>query len=364
MKKDYRLKSESVDFSNPIFKNNSRLHQTVFPKQFKDDMLYSKLYRDINRKNNSRISKNHLPNLSNSNNNIPLNTENSPLISTHKTFIPENVDSVLKTAHNFVNKSPFKNRLNVDVNKIIKEDEKERNVLITPCKNYESTNNKDKFSKERINDLHKLENINKKKEKIVRKTQNQFYCPFCEHCNKFEDPFFDNYIFSINEAKNFLSKSVEYIVNSGIITKENLDFFESSSSNIMQENAPKEKKISQNDASLISKNQTKEIETFINAIPKSIVNSRSTYTILSHFLNALIEDKLSLDYIASPDIMNKLNDSLISVGYSFIEVNNTLEFDKELETLFDERTMKMIKKLFESLKIINYRKTHKNGDSA
>ena len=62
--------------------------------------------------------------------------------------------------------------------------------------------------------------------------------------------------------------------------------------------------------------------------------------------------------------MNKLNDSLISVGYSFIEVNNTLEFDKELETLFDERTMKMIKKLFESLKIINYRKTHKYGDSA
>ena len=112
------------------------------------------------------------------------------------------------------------------------------------------------------------------------------------------------------------------------------------------------------EASIISKQQTKEIDSFINSIPKSNINNRSTYLILAHFLNALIEDKLSLEYIASPGILKKFNDSLISVGYSFAEVNNTLEFDKELEALFDENTMKMIKKLFQSENIFTYRKAY------
>jgi hypothetical protein len=86
-----------------------------------------------------------------------------------------------------------------------------------------------------------------------------------------------------------------------------------------------------------------------------------TYKVVSHFLNALIEDQLSLENVLTPELMEKIKDSIISRGlaYDKHENENKVYFDKELEQLFDEKTKKIIEKLFESKMTFHKRKIFK-----
>jgi len=69
---------------------------------------------------------------------------------------------------------------------------------------------------------------------------------------------------------------------------------------------------------------------------------------VTHFLDALVDDKISFDSIAGTEIFEKLKDSFISQGYAFKENDAEIEFDKELELLFDDNTKERLRKLFKS----------------
>lgn len=75
-----------------------------------------------------------------------------------------------------------------------------------------------------------------------------------------------------------------------------------------------------------------------------------TYKVVSHFLNALIDDELSLERVVAPEVMERIKDSLISKGmaYEKNDHEHKVFFDKELEQLFDDKTKLIIEKLFES----------------
>lgn len=162
---------------------------------------------------------------------------------------------------------------------------------------------------------------------------------------------------SLNESKNILNKLVEYIVNSGLLSKGNFDFFDSYQNynqdqidnKIIQPNSNRSKE----DSLVVSKKQVKEIETILNNIPKTISNNRLTYQIITFFLNSLVEEKVNINYIANEEILEKLKFSMIAKGQAFGEVNNILSYDKELQENFDEKSIQMIKLLFKSNVCIN-----------
>jgi hypothetical protein len=195
-----------------------------------------------------------------------------------------------------------------------------------------------------------------------RRTLNQFYCPFCEHCNKISDETLDSYMLSLNETKNILNKLVEFIVNSGLLSKGNFDFFDSYQNYNQDQNdnriiqQPNSSR-SRDDTLAASKKQVKDIESILNNIPKTISNNRLTYQIISFFLNSLVEEKVNINFIADDEILDKLKFSLIAKGLAFGESNNILLFDKELQDNFDEKSIQIIKNLFKSefpLKLENY----------
>ena len=74
--------------------------------------------------------------------------------------------------------------------------------------------------------------------------------------------------------------------------------------------------------------------------------------VVTHFLDALVNDKISLESITGPDTFNKLKVILISQGIAFEEKDGELDFDKELDLMFDAGTKDKLKKLFKSKKII------------
>ena len=82
--------------------------------------------------------------------------------------------------------------------------------------------------------------------------------------------------------------------------------------------------------------------------PKNNTSNRISYQILAHFLNALLEDKVSVENIVNSEVFEKFKDSLIAKGDAFEEHNNLLEFDKELEGLFDEKTKATLERLLKS----------------
>lgn len=77
-------------------------------------------------------------------------------------------------------------------------------------------------------------------------------------------------------------------------------------------------------------------------------NDRNILKIVTHFLDALVNDKISIDSIASPETFNKLRDILIAQGISFKEKDGELDFDQELDSMFDQETKDKLKKLFKS----------------
>lgn len=89
------------------------------------------------------------------------------------------------------------------------------------------------------------------------------------------------------------------------------------------------------------------LENLLTYFPNQSSN-RDVLKIVTHFLDALINDKISIESVSSPETLEKLKDILISQGLAFKENNGVLDFDKELELMFDKETIEKLKKLFKS----------------
>jgi len=92
-----------------------------------------------------------------------------------------------------------------------------------------------------------------------------------------------------------------------------------------------------------------DLENLLLTYPK-LSTDRNVLQLVTHFLDALINDKISLDYIITPEIYDKLKENLIAQGFAFRAKDNELEFDQEIDLLFDEATREKIKKLFKCIK--------------
>jgi len=208
------------------------------------------------------------------------------------------------------------------------------------------------------NNSNTLNSINK----ALYKKSNKFFCPHCEHCNVIKDENLEKY-FNMKEAKNIVRKSLDFIVTNYQTDQSYLDFLLGNNnpglSYLNYFNADSLYQINKNNNLHINNNEyenlkslkkrTKfDIEVLLNTYPKHS-NNRTVLQLVTHFLDALINDKVSLDSIAGQETFEKLKDSLISQGIAFKENEGEIEFDKELDTIFDESTKDKLRKLFKSI---------------
>lgn len=195
---------------------------------------------------------------------------------------------------------------------------------------------------------------------------NKYFCPHCEHCNVIKDDNFEKY-FNMKEARNIVRKSLDFILtnyqtdqsyldfllgNNNTILNNYLSLF-SSHSGLQQINTNNNLHINTLEYDNIKSIKSRmkfDVDMLLNTYPKQ-TNNRTVLQLVTHFLDALINDKLSLEHIAGPEIIDKLRDSLISQGISFKEAEGEIEFDKELDLIFDESTKEKLRKLFKSIKI-------------
>jgi len=169
----------------------------------------------------------------------------------------------------------------------------------------------------------------------------------------------------MKEAKSIVRKSLEFIVTNYQTDQSYLDFLLGNNNpslnylnlvnanNLQQINTNNNLHLNSVEYENIKylKNRTKfDIEVLLNNYPKQS-NNRTVLQLVTHFLDALIHDKISLDSIAGPEILDKLKDSLISQGIAFKENEGEIEFDKELDTIFDEVTKEKLRKLFKSISL-------------
>ena len=74
-----------------------------------------------------------------------------------------------------------------------------------------------------------LKNIQKMKNthlKLFSNIKHDFYCPHCEHCNGLKDEIFEKHKIALQETKNILTKSFEYVLNSNILQGNKFEFFD------------------------------------------------------------------------------------------------------------------------------------------
>lgn len=199
--------------------------------------------------------------------------------------------------------------------------------------------------------------------RAVYNSSNKYFCPHCEHCNVIKDDNLEKY-FNMKEARNIVRKSLDFIVTNYQTDQSYLDFLLGNNNpglnnylNYMSNHNGLQQINTNNNLHLNSaeyenlkfiKHRTKfDIDILLNTFPKHTYN-RTVLQLVTHFLDALINDKVSLDKIAGPDTFEKLRDSFISQGISFKEIEGEIEFDKELDLIFDESTKEKLRKLFKS----------------
>jgi len=90
-----------------------------------------------------------------------------------------------------------------------------------------------------------------------------------------------------------------------------------------------------------------DLDRLLLTYPK-ISTDRNVLHLVTNFLDALVNDKISLHSIVTPEIFDKLKERLIAQGLAFRANEKELDFDKEIDLLFDEATREKIKKLFKS----------------
>lgn len=163
------------------------------------------------------------------------------------------------------------------------------------------------------------------------------FCPMCSHCNSMKDGELDTHINSVREAKNLLAKAAEFIIKNDYHKKTSLDFVKHSS---------------EVDKSAQGESNPVMVDNLFAAYPQQMsanaLNYRTVYQLLGNFLNALIDDKLSIEALVPPELNEKIQKSLLSKGSVFEENKSEVYFDPEVESLFDDRTREIIQALFKS----------------
>ncbi len=172
-------------------------------------------------------------------------------------------------------------------------------------------------------------NLSPKKTTVFSDSR-KFFCPFCEHCNKINDNYLDNYLCTIKETKNIINKGFDFIIHSDFLS--NTEIFKDNQNN-----------------NTSGKTHPFKFEEIMSNFPKTNVTNRLSYQVLAHFLEALVENKTCLENIASTDVIEKFKDCLISKGQAYDENSEKIEFDKELESLFDDNTKQMLENLIKSI---------------
>lgn len=232
--------------------------------------------------------------------------------------------------------------------------------------------------------------------KIFSKKNQGFYCPHCSHCNNIKDEALDSYM-AMKEAKSIINKGFDYICKNYDTDQSYLDillndnnkkeendlnnnivFNNKNKSNNNNNYKSKSKIISSNsihypmsicnlnnnmnqvNGEIENKRDNKkkdifDIESLISSYPKNL-NDRNVLQLVTHFLDALISDKICINTIVTPNIYEKLKESLLSQGIAFKENDSEIEFDKEIDMLFDKNTKEKIRNLFagELIKLISF----------
>jgi hypothetical protein len=186
-----------------------------------------------------------------------------------------------------------------------------------------------------------------------------YYCPHCTHCNKnyTMDQNLEKILTETKEAQSMIKRGVEYLIDNE--TGEGLSYYEE----IFSDHKPTDRSkllhsnISQNLSSSnhiigspSEKNNNKfKIEDFLNQYTKHM-NTRNTYFQTVYFLQALVDDKIDLEKFVGMYKLEKLNYSLLAQGKLFIhnEMKENIEFDREIDSLFDENMKESVKRLFKS----------------
>jgi len=247
-------------------------------------------------------------------------------------------------------------------------------------------NSNSKFINEFNNGRKNSDNINQKNgnkffnEKILKNKKDGFYCPHCEHCNNISDDNLDKHL-EIIKGKNIIRKLFDYIVNH--VNIENNPFLDFTShkqekdvkienknkstnnDNCKDGNSHNLKNINRLNNKLFPENLQKkesdkeenktvnkfEILDFLKTHDKkyNINEDKVVIEIVTHFLDALLEDKINIDKIVGAETLKKISESMLMQGKGFMfKDDGEIEFEKELEHIFDEETKEKISLIFNS----------------
>jgi len=66
-----------------------------------------------------------------------------------------------------------------------------------------------------------------------------------------------------------------------------------------------------------------------------------SFKIINNFFNAILEDQIPLTTLISESLYQKFQNSFM-LNKSFNETYGRIEFDKEIDTLMDEKTKNMV----------------------
>jgi len=300
---------------------------------------------------------------------------------------------------NYRKNSPLNNNINKE----------EKIVYLTQYENYSNFPN-NLLKKYNVNEQITTNTFNSINKMFEKKNQG-FYCPHCEHCNRIRDDKLEEY-FTIKDAKQVIQKGFAYICEYYENDKSFLDFLINSNSknqnnniNINFDNLYESKEKNDKNETMINNNKfiynsnipmkkyheslnkgimdkEKEnshfpkgqsnknnnmnivngelenirnnkksnkfdLENLLLTYPK-LTDDRNVLQLVVHFLDALVHDKICLDTLVTPEILERLKVSLISQGFAFKANENCVDFDQEIENLFDEATKDRIKELFKS----------------
>jgi hypothetical protein len=185
-------------------------------------------------------------------------------------------------------------------------------------------------------------------DKIVNEKKN-FYCPYCSHCNKLDDENYEESIIKIRQAKNIISTAVDYAIKHNVMSKMNCDLFTFTNAELNSNNVSKftSKYINEETSTIKSKSLQFDFEEFNQTYPRGVItNNKITYQIMHNFLSALSEDSIDITHVVDQSVSDQISELFLSQGIAFKEKNKEIFIDKELESLFDESSKQLLKKLY------------------
>ncbi len=185
-------------------------------------------------------------------------------------------------------------------------------------------------------------------DKIVNEKKN-FYCPYCTHCNKLDDENYEASIIKIRQAKNIISTAVDYAIKHNIMSKMNCDLFTLTNTELNSNvyNKITSKYVNEETSTTKFKSPQFDFEEFNQTYPRGVItNNKITYQIMHNFLSALSEDSIDITHVVDQSVSDQISELFLSQGLAFKEKNKEIYIDKELESLFDESSKQLLKKLY------------------